>query len=186
MNTFAALLRGINVGGHGTLPMKELRTVLEGLGLQEVMTYLQSGNVVFRSSIDDRQELSRKIRSAINDSHGFTPEVLVLSVADLEAAVAASPFPEAAAEPKTLHCSFLRSKPASPDLEKLASLQSASERFELVGSVFYLHAPDGIGRSKLAAQVEKALGVAATGRNWRSVNAVLAMAREVAATADAE
>ena len=72
------------------------------------------------------------------------------------------------------------SKPTNPDLEKLESLRSPTEKFELSGTVFYLYAPDGIGWSKLAAKVEKALGVAVTGRNWRSVGAVMSLALEVA------
>lgn len=160
--------------------MKELRAVLERRGLQDVRTYLQSGNVVFRSGVIDRRELAQTIASAINESHGFIPEVLLLSLEELQAAIAANPFPEGEAEPKTLHFYFLKSSPDSPDLEKLESLRSASERFELVESVFYLYAPDGVGRSKLAAKVERALGVPATARNWRSVSAVMSMAQEAA------
>lgn len=73
----------------------------------------------------------------------------------------------------------MKSRPTNPDLAELESLRSATERFELSETVFYLHAPDGIGRSKLAAHVEKALGVVQTGRNWRSVQAILSLASEV-------
>jgi uncharacterized protein (DUF1697 family) len=179
MNTFAALLRGINVGGHGILPMEDLRAILERLGLHNVKTYLQSGNAVFRSNAGDRRGLSRKIGVAINRSHKFTPEVLIISIEELQSAIDSNPFPEGESDPKSLHVSFLSSPPDNPDLEKLESLRSATERFELIGSVFYLYAPGGIGRSKLASKVESALGVPLTARNWRSANAVLSMAREV-------
>ena len=179
MNTHIALLRGINVGGHGKLPMKDLRTVLEGLGLTNVKTYLQSGNAVFQSNSTDVGQLSREIGTAITESHHFTPEVLVLSIDELRTAITANPYPEGEDDPKTLHCSFLKSEPNNPDLEKLESLRSPTEKFELSGTVFYLYAPDGIGRSKLAAKVERALGVAVTGRNWRSVGAVMSLALEV-------
>jgi uncharacterized protein (DUF1697 family) len=181
MKTCAVLLRGINVGGHGTLPTKDLRAILERLGLQNVKTYLQSGNAVFRCNAGDRRGLSRKIGIAINKSHQFTPEVFIISIEELQSAIDSNPFPEGEADPKSLHVAFLSSPPDSPDLEKLESLRSATERFELIGAVFYLHAPGGIGRSKLAAKVESALGVALTARNWRSVNAVLSMAREMEA-----
>ena len=106
MNTHIALLRGINVGGHGKLPMKDLRTVLEGLGLTNVKTYLQSGNAVFQSSSKDKGQLSREIGTAITESHQFTPEVLVLSIDELRTAITANPFPEGEGDPKTLHCSI--------------------------------------------------------------------------------
>ncbi len=78
MNTFIALIRGINVGGHGRLLMKDLRAILERLGLSNVKTYLQSGNVVFQSSSGDTCQLSHDIGIAINESCQFTPEVFVL------------------------------------------------------------------------------------------------------------
>jgi uncharacterized protein (DUF1697 family) len=180
MKTHIALLRGINVGGHGRLPMKDLREILENLGLTNVKTYLQSGNAVFQSNSGHTDELSRDIGSAITESHGFTPEVLVLSLEELQSAIASDPFPAAAKDPKTLHLFFLKSRPENPGLAKLDSLRTANEKFELLDLVFYLHTPDGIGQSKLGSNVEKALGVAVTARNWRSVNAVMSLALEVA------
>jgi uncharacterized protein (DUF1697 family) len=180
MNTFIALFRGINVGGHRSLKMKDLRAILECLGLKNVKTYLQSGNAVIQSISNDSCQLSHDIGQAIYESHQFTPGVFVLSVEELRSAIASNPFPEGEDHPTSLHVLFLKSRPKRPDLAKLESLRSVSEKFELSDTVFYLHAPDGIGRSKLAANVEKSLGVVATGRNWRSVNAVMSLALEVA------
>jgi len=179
MNTYIALLRGINVGGRNILPMKELAALLADLGLKNVKTYLASGNVVFQSETTDLNALTGDIAAAIGHNHGFTPQILIRSIQELQRAIAANPFPEGESEPKTLHVYFLESVPTNPDLERLDSLKTASERYELAGSVFYLYAPDGIGRSKLAANVEKALGVPATARNWRSANKVMAMAAEL-------
>ena len=103
--------------------------------------------------------------------------MLLLALDELETAAESNPFPEAVSEPKTLHLCFLASEPKNPDLKTVERVRSGSERFALKGKVLYLHAPEGIGRSRLAAAVEKALGVAATGRNWRSVAAILAMAK---------
>jgi uncharacterized protein (DUF1697 family) len=176
MNTYVALFRGINVGGNNLLPMKELAAVLEDLGLKEVRTYIQSGNVVFRAEAEDKRELGRDIGVAIGKSHGFVPKVLILSIQDFRDAVVSNPFPEGEGEPKSLHLFFLESPPASPDLERLASLKSESERYMLLGGVFYLLAPEGIARSRLASNAEKALGVTVTARNWRSANAILGLA----------
>lgn len=122
--------------------------------------------------------LSDKIRAAIEEGHGFEPQVILLESEEVERAIRSNPFPEAEAEAKTLHVYFLASMPERPDLDALEVLKGDRERFVLEDGVFYLHAPDGIGRSKLAANVEKLLGVPATARNWRTVCKVLEMAKE--------
>jgi uncharacterized protein (DUF1697 family) len=181
MNTIIALLRGINVGGHNKLPMKELKAVLAKLGLTNVQTYIQSGNVVFQTSRANLPVLADEIGTAVGESQGFVPRIMLLRLADLATAVARNPFPATDAQHKTLHFYFLESAPANPDLAGLVSLKSDSEQFELIDKVFYLHAPDGIGRSKLAAKVEKALGVPATARNWRTVGKLVEMGTAVSA-----
>lgn len=178
MQTYIALIRGINVGGKGILPMKELIAILENLGLQKIKTYLQSGNAVFQNNEGNASRLSRKIGAAIKKSRGFESQVLLLELAEMEQAAKSNPFPEAESEPKALHLFFLASAPSNPDLIALESLKKRNERFLLKGNVFYLHAPDGVGRSKLAANAERLLGVPMTGRNWRTVNEIMAMARE--------
>jgi len=177
MNTFIALFRGINVGGHNILPMRELVAVLEGLGLQNIRTYIQSGNVVLDSRGSDGVALAKKIREGVHRSHGFAPEVMLLKSGEFGNAIKSNPYAHAESEPKTLHLFFLGTKPKKPDMKKLEDLQRDNERFALKGKVFYLHAPDGIGRSKLAASVEKALGVNVTARNWRSVCKIAEMAK---------
>ncbi|MCA9919167.1 MAG: DUF1697 domain-containing protein [Anaerolineales bacterium] len=179
MSTIIALLRGINVGGHNKLPMKELKAVLATLGLANVQTYIQSGNVVFQSDRTDLAALAEEIGAAIERSHGFAPQIMLLRLADLATAVSQTPYPATDEQHKTLHFYFLESAPPDPDLASLEALKSATEQFALKDAVFYLYAPDGIGRSKLAAKVERALGVAATARNWRTVSTLLEMGTAV-------
>ena len=173
MTVRIALFRGINVGGHNKLPMSELVVLLESLGCSAVKTYIQSGNVVFDHVSSDDNSLSQAIGSAIQKRFGFSPQILLLTASELQQAVAHNPFPDATAEPKTLHLWFLANGPNASDLDKVQKLKSASESFVLAGRVFYLHAPKGIGRSKLAARIEKLLGVPVTARNWRTVTKVL-------------
>jgi len=168
-------LRGINVGGNNKLPMGDLRKLLENLGLHQVQTYIASGNVVFQGEEQERDVLEARISAAIKAQHGFEPRILILERQELESAVRANPFPDAVSEPKTLHLYFLTAEPESPDLEALAALKTDNERFELKGKLFYLNAPDGIGRSKLAEKVDRYLGVATTARNWRTVETILEM-----------
>ena len=177
MNTWIALLRGINVGGRNRLPMTELVAVLEGIGCEGVKTYIQSGNVVFSRSGFTAPQLAEKIGTAVLNSHGFEPKVCLLTVAELENALAVNPFPGAEDNPKSLHLFFLAETPESPNRESFDAIKADSEDYALVAKVFYLHAPDGIGRSKLAAKAEKLLGVDATGRNWRTATKMLELAR---------
>lgn len=177
MATWIALLRGINVGGNKLLPMKDLTAVLEEIGCSNVKTYIQSGNVVFGNSVSNAAQLAQRIGKAVLSSHEFEPRVQVLSVSELEKAVTSNPFPDAEANPKSLHVYFLSKKPKSPKLDSLNEIKVKSETWALTGKLFYLHAPDGVGRSKLAARAEMLIGVDATGRNWRTVSKVLEIAR---------
>lgn len=173
------LLRGINVGGKNILPMKELVRDLQSLNLENIKTYIQSGNIIFQSKGKVLPTLADKISSTIEDHHGFRPHTLLLSAEEFQNAIESNPFPEAKSEPKTLHLFFLASPSPEPDMESINRIKLPSEQFRLTNHVFYLHAPDGIGRSKLAGNVEKFLKVAVTARNWRTVQKLWEMAKEV-------
>lgn len=172
------LFRGINVGGNNILAMKDLKAILETLGAENVKTYIQSGNAVFSHDAASAAGLADRISAAVRKKHGFRPQVFLRSAADLAKAIMENPFPNAEKDPKSLHIFFLESAPESPDLKALESWKTGSERFALKGPLFYLHAPDGIARSKLANSAGKALGVAATARNWRTVTKLMEMIQE--------
>ena len=175
MTAYIALFRGINVGGKHILPMQELQDILTSLGCEDVQTYIQSGNAVF-SSTAHVDTLADDITSAIDDRFGFAPQVLILTASRFAAIAAANPFPEAEKTPKHLHVSFLTAEPTDPDLDALQKLKVPSEKFLLSDGAFYLHAPNGIGRSKLAGNVDRYLGVTTTGRNWRTVSRLVELA----------
>tara|TARA_R100001132_G_scaffold17945_1_gene15856 strand:- start:52017 stop:52553 length:537 start_codon:yes stop_codon:yes gene_type:complete len=176
VNTFIAFFRGINVGGKNRLPMKELTALLEELGYQSIRTYIQSGNVIFQSRKKQIGKMAKEISVRIGETHGFEPHVILLGTEELQSAMEKNPFP--VKNGKALHFFFLDTVPRKPDLEKLHALQTRSEQFHLQDKVFYLHAPDGIGRSKLAAKVEACLGVPVTARNWNTVSQIDSMLRE--------
>jgi uncharacterized protein (DUF1697 family) len=172
MKTWIALLRGINVGGRNILPMGKLRDLIESSGCKDVRTYIQSGNVVFRSSINRKATLSNRLLDAIEGEFAFRPGLLLLDSVEFLDAKAGNPFPNAVAEPKTLHFFFLEAEPAAPELESIAKLAIERETYHLSGCVFYMHAPGGIGKSKLAAGVERKLAVVATARNYATVEKI--------------
>lgn len=177
MATWIALLRGIG-GGIRPLPMKDLKTALESIGLENVTTYIQTGNVVFKSAKATAAGLRQRISDCVSTQFGFDAKVMVLSVKGLEKAAAGNPFPKAEAEPKTLHLFFMDKAPSAADTSGMNKLKAASEAFTLKGNVLYLYTPKGFGISKLAERVERLLGVPATARNWRTVTTVLKMAQE--------
>lgn len=171
--TWLALLRGINVVGKNKVPMKALASALETAGFHSVRTYIQSGNVVFSSSRSDPGALARQIERLVERNFACAPMVLVISKAELAAAIRGNPFPGADRDHKSLHLYFLASRPQSPDIEALARLDAGREAFELKGRVFYFWAPEGFADSVLRSRIERCLGVAATARNWRTVNELL-------------
>lgn len=176
MNTFIAFFRGINVGGNNILPMKELKTLLERIGCGNVRTYIQSGNVLLQIKEDRVENIRNKMSREIHKDFGFEPKVLLIEISEFRDAIEKNPFDTS--EGKTVHFYFLESEPMNPDLGRLTAVKSASEEFKLHGKVFYLYAPEGIGRSKLAAKVEQSLGIPVTARNWNTVSKLLSMADE--------
>jgi uncharacterized protein (DUF1697 family) len=175
MQTWIALFRGINVGGNNILPMAKLKSDLESLNLSNVRTYIQSGNVVFDSGVETTSLLKERITNCVEEAHGFRPQLLLLNRENLLAAIESNPFPNAVSDPKTLHFFFLAEPASNPDTKALEGIKTATEKYQLTDGVFYLHAPDGVGRSKLAANAEKHLGVVTTARNYRTVAKLLAM-----------
>jgi uncharacterized protein (DUF1697 family) len=178
MTTWIALLRGINVGGNNLLPMKRLAALMGAMGCTDVRAYIQSGNVVFGHKTRSAAKLGQAITDAVSAEFGFAPRVLVISAAELTAAAKDNPYPQADAEPKSLHLYFLESVPAKPDIAAMNAIAIGDEQFVLRDKVFYFYAPEGIGKSKLAERAERLLGVAATARNWRTVTTLVDMARE--------
>ena len=154
--------------------MQDLRGLLASLGCEGVDTYIQSGNVVFNHS-GKTGNLSEDISDAIEAQFGFRAFVLLMPATDLMAVASANPFSSTVVEPKFLHVCFLSELAKQPDIERMAELASATEQYVLTDTALYLSAPDGIGRSKLAHNVEKCLGVRTTGRNARTVGKICEM-----------
>jgi uncharacterized protein (DUF1697 family) len=172
MSVEIGLIRGINVGGKGVLPMAELRVLLAGLGARDVRTYIQSGNAAWAGHVDERA-----LADAIEASRGFRPEVMILPIDSFAAVAANNPFPEVD-DPKALHVFFLGS-PSLADEAVLDAVKGPQERFQLTERALYLHLPNYLSGSPLTPRLERLLGVPATGRNWRSVEKILEMAREI-------
>ncbi len=157
--------------------MRELAVALEGIGLKNVRTYIQSGNVVFDSA-KSAASLAGEIERCIEKKFGFHSKTFVLSVPELKRAAAGNPFPQADAAPKSLHLFFLAKPAKAAQLDAMNELKAKSEQFALQGKVFYFYAPEGFGTSKLGAKAGRLLGVDTTARNWRTVGKLLELAKE--------
>ncbi|MGV9314213.1 DUF1697 domain-containing protein [Streptomyces sp. NPDC003691] len=171
-NGYAALLRGINVGGHRKVPMAELRAVLEGLGHGGVATHLQSGNAVFTSESGDEDALARGLERAIEEHFGFTVDCLVRGADYLRAVVDDCAFPAAQLEARQLHVTYFSEPVTEARFAGIDRDAHAPEDFRLGDRALYLYAPDGLGRSKLAeilARPAVTRGLVATTRNWNTV-----------------
>jgi len=176
VRTYVALLRGINVGGRTKIAMADLRTLFASLGAEDVTTYVQSGNVVFKSGAP-AAGLAQSIERRIADELGLRVTVVIRTAAELARVVSANPFADRGAEPKTLHVIFLAEKPAATRVRALDATRGEPDEFRVVRREIYLHYPNGYGRSKITnAWFEKELGAAGTARNWRTVTTLAELA----------
>ncbi len=168
MKTYVILFRAINVGGKNIIIMKELTSLLESLGFHNVKSYIQSGNVVLKSETNPKD----KIQSAVEKQFGFFPDVFCIEKNAFEVAIKNNPF--SAPEGKAIHFYFCSEKPKL-NQQKIDQYIAETEQYKVVGNVFYLFAPDGVGRSKLVANIDSCLGLIGTGRNLNTVGKLQAM-----------
>ena len=178
MSVFIAVLRAINVGGTGKLPMKDLKAACEKAGLLRVETYIASGNLVFESGLS-AAAVKDLIAGVLRDRFGLAANDPLIRTPDaLAAAIAGNPFADAAAErPSLLQLTFLDSAPDAAAAAVLAAYQGP-ERLHLAGDHLYVDFVEGMARSKLTpAFLAKALRGPATGRNLNTANKLLALAR---------
>jgi uncharacterized protein (DUF1697 family) len=176
MPTLILLLRGVNVGGV-KLSMQAFRDYLNGLGFEDVRTYVQSGNAVVNGPLENPQLVRERVAERFAAAFGFQPQIMVLTADSLSAAIAGNPFPDAEQAPTTLHLGFMQGQPTPEAIEALKSKPHAGEEWRVVAEVFYLHAPLGLGKSVLASFIERTLKVPLTMRNWNTVTALEAMAQ---------
>jgi uncharacterized protein (DUF1697 family) len=177
MTAYASMLRAVNLPGHQQISMPKLAAAYESIGFSNVRTYIQSGNVVFESTLDEPEKVEKLIESKITEVFGFSTPVMARTSAQMRTVVDGNPFPESYTE--ELAVAFLSGIPTSDGLDKVMSVKDPAEELIVSGSEIYLYYPNGQGRSKLNnALLERHLKVVATVRNWRTVNKLLAMTLE--------
>jgi len=172
------MLRGVNVGGHKKVKMDALRALYASLGLRDAQTYVQSGNVIFRTEGRDLARLRKRIEDGIEKTFGFHSDAVLRTPADLRDVVARNPFAERRGiEPKRLAVTFLASDPGQEAREKLLAMKVEPEEFRIEGRELYIYYPNGMARPKLTWPIiEKTLKTSGTARNWNTVTKLLEMA----------
>jgi uncharacterized protein (DUF1697 family) len=181
MTVYVSMLRAVNVGGTSRLKMDALRGVYESLGFADVRTLLQSGNVLFRSGLTDRQQLVKRITQEIERQLDLTVEVILRTLAEVASIVERGPVLSPHADKNKLLVMFLAAVPDAPAqaaLLKWHKDKKMKEMLELRGPEIYLYYPDGVGRSKLtSAVIENKLDTAGTARNWNTLTKLVEVGR---------
>jgi uncharacterized protein (DUF1697 family) len=184
MAVIVAMLRGVNVAGHNKIKMEELRALCESLELRDSQTYVQSGNVVFRTKERNLGALARRMEDAIERSFGFRPAVIVRTTSELRDAVAKNPFSKRRGiHPGKLLVTFLAGDPSAEARDQVLKIKTEPEQLRIDGREVYIYFPNGMGRTKLSwPTIGKMLGTSGTGRNWNSVVKLLEIAEKLEAT----
>jgi uncharacterized protein (DUF1697 family) len=178
MPVVICMLRGVNVGGHNQIKMDTLRSLCESLQLQSPRTYVQSGNVVFKTREKDLSRLSKRIATEIERKLSFRPEVILRSTSDLRQVISSNPFAKRRdIEPGKLLVFFLARDPGPEARKNLLEIKTDPEELHVNGSEIYIHFPNGVGKTKLSFPlVDRTLKTQGTGRNWNTVTKLLEIA----------
>jgi len=178
METFISILRGINVSGQNKIQMTDLKALYEALKFKDITTYIQSGNVIFKSTSASDQKLAKKIEDAIYERYGFTVPVIIRTVDEMEHAISVNPFlKQSKADVERLHITFLAEIPEPKNMESVRNVDYSPDKFIIIDKEVYLYCPNGYGITKLSNNFfEQKLKVKATTRNWKTVNKLFEMA----------
>jgi uncharacterized protein (DUF1697 family) len=179
MTVIVSLLRGVNLASHRRLKMDELRKVYDSLGLQNVQTLLQSGNVIFKTKADPR--LAKRIEDAIEKTFGFHSDVILRTSAELREVIARNPFAKRPGiEPSKFLVWFLAADPGSEAREKVLQIKTEPEEMRIADRELYIYYTNGMARPKIPmALIERTLKTVGTGRNWNTVTKLLEIAESI-------
>ena len=175
------MLRGINVGGHAIIKMDALRALYASLKFENPQTYVQSGNVIFKTNERDLALIAKRIQQSIEKKFACRPEVILRTAAELRSVIAKNPFAKRAnIEPNKLLVTFLACDPGKEARENLREQKFAPEELHVADRELYIYFPNGIGKSKLPwSRLDKILQTPGTGRNWNSVTKMLDIAEKL-------
>ena len=181
MAVIISMLRGVNVGGHNKIKMDALRALYESLGLRDVQSYVQSGNVIFRTKERDLTALTKRIQNGIERRFGFRPDLILRTCSELRDVIRRNPFAKRRGiEPNKFLVTFLAGDPGAEARENARKIKTEPEELGIDGREAYIYFPNGMARPKMSwPAIERALGTSGTGRNWNTVNKLLEIAENL-------
>lgn len=181
MPVVIAMLRGVNVGGHNKMRMEALRALCTKLKLRDACTYVQSGNVIFRTDQRDLASLAKRLQNAIERDFGFRPDIVLRTSAELRDVIARNPFANRRdIEPNKLLVTFLASDPGPEARDKATKIKTEPEELRMERREVYIYFPNGMARPKMSwPTIERTLQTSGTGRNWNSVTKMLEIAEQL-------
>lgn len=181
MNTYVALLRGINVSGQKQIKMTDLKKLFEDAGFTNIQTYIQSGNVIFESKNSNTKAIINHIEKKIKEKYRFDVEVFILTNPELKNILNKNPFIKKIKDIERLYVTFLSEKPTTANISKLKESNYLPEEFIIDGNVIYLYFPNGYGKAKLNNNFfENMLNLSATTRNRKTVNMLFSLSKKAA------
>ena len=179
MEAYISLLRGVNVSGQKMMKMPDVKALYEELEFKDVITYIQSGNIIFKAGKKiSEQDLSKKIAERIRRKYGFDVPVTIRTLAEMKKTISLNPFlKKKEIDRERLYVTFLEEKPTKEGQKKLEEFDPSPDKFIIVGREVYLHCPNGYGNSKISNNFfESKLKITATTRNWKTVNTLVDLA----------
>ena len=177
MQAIIAMLRGVNVGGHNPISMQALRAFCGTLELRDAQTYVQSGNVVFRSTERNLSALAKRFEDAFEKTFGFRVPLVLRTAAEMRSVISNNPFAKRKEiEPGKLHVIFLTEELSPEARKQLEAAKAGPEEIKSGSREVYVYYPDGMGKSKLPPLLDRILKKAGTARNWNTVTALLELA----------
>jgi uncharacterized protein (DUF1697 family) len=182
MNVYVALLRGINVGGHNKVPINDLRKLFAELGYQDASTYIQSGNIVFKTDANDQSSIEKAIKQAIAEKFSVSVEVIAKSREELSKIVDENPFKETnfiAGE--KIYLTIFSKKPSDDSIQKLSKVDGEGDRILIDEKTAYILCKKGYSETVYTNNfIEKTLGVIATTRNLKTMQKLAMIAENLA------
>jgi len=181
MQTYISFLRGVNMTGHNSIRMTDLSVLYKNLDFNDVVTYIQSGNVIFSNVYElPIPDISLKIESAILEKFNYNVPVLIRAVEEIRQWISVNPFlAEENFEPSKMAVILLYEEPTQAQIQKVINIDYPPDKFKIIGREIFIYCPNGFGKTKLYTNFfEKKMGVTGTARSWKTITTILNIAEK--------
>ena len=178
MQTYISFLRGVNMTGHNSMKMNDLLQLYIELGFEDAETFIQSGNVIFRTPSENESATTDKIEKSIKQRFGYDIRVMIRNIEELRVIFSSNPFTgEEKFDPALTAVILLHEIPSEAQIQKVINADYPPDKFKIIGREIFIFCPNGFGRSKIYTNFfENKMGVTGTARNWKTITTILNIA----------